>query len=74
MENPFKYGGIVRGPFFANRNQELNELVREMQNLSRVFLISLLFGSPIKGYVKRKNTSSRKRKMRAVFSIIFVKA
>lgn len=40
MENPFKFGGIVRGPFFADRNQELDELSREMINLSRIFLIS----------------------------------
>jgi len=40
MENPFKYGGIVRGPHFADRKEELGELVQEMENLSRVFLIS----------------------------------
>lgn len=40
MENPFKFGGIVRGPFFADRKQELDELSREMINLSRIFLIS----------------------------------
>lgn len=40
MENPFKYGGIVRGPYFADRTQELDELVREMANLNRVFLVS----------------------------------
>ena len=40
MENPFKYGGIVRGPYFADRREELTELTREMTNLSRVFLIS----------------------------------
>lgn len=40
MENPFKFGGIVRGPFFADRKQELDELFREMINLSRIFLIS----------------------------------
>jgi len=40
MENPFKYGGIVRGPHFADRKEELGELVQEMDNLSRVFLIS----------------------------------
>ena len=40
MENPFKYGGIVRGPYFADRKKELAELVQEMNNLSRVFLIS----------------------------------
>jgi len=40
MENPFKYGGIVRGPHFADRKKELAELVREMENLNRVFLVS----------------------------------
>jgi hypothetical protein len=40
MENPFKFGGIVRGPYFADRSQELDELSREMTNLSRIFLIS----------------------------------
>ena len=40
MENPFKYGGIVRGPYFADRVEELNGLVTEMTNLNLVFLIS----------------------------------
>lgn len=40
MENPFKFGGIVRGPYFADRSQEMDELSREMTNLSRIFLIS----------------------------------
>ena len=40
MENPFKYGGVVRGPYFADRRGEINELKREMGNLSRVFLVS----------------------------------
>jgi len=40
MENPFKYGAIVRGPYFADRTEELAELVGEMNNLTRVFLIS----------------------------------
>jgi uncharacterized protein len=40
MENPFKYGGIVRGPYFAGRNEEVKELTREMINANRVFLIS----------------------------------
>jgi len=40
MENPFKYGAIVRGPYFADRTEELAELVGEMKNLTRVFLIS----------------------------------
>ena len=40
MENPFKYGGIVRGPYFADRKSEMNELKREMVNLNHVFLVS----------------------------------
>ena len=40
MENPFKYGGIVRGPYFADRRNEIKELKREMLNLNRVFLVS----------------------------------
>ncbi len=40
MENPFKYGGIVRGSYFADRKNEINELQREMLNLSKVFLVS----------------------------------
>jgi len=40
LENPFKYGGVVRGPYFADRRNEMNELKREMVNLNRVFLVS----------------------------------
>lgn len=40
IENPFRYGGIVQGPYFADRRAELAELAREMENLNRVFLIS----------------------------------
>lgn len=40
IENPFKYGGVVRGPFFADRKAELSELAREMASLNRVFLVS----------------------------------
>jgi len=40
MRNPFKYGGIVTGPFFANRDEELETLKREIMNLNRVFLVS----------------------------------
>jgi hypothetical protein len=40
MENPFKYGGVVRGAYFADRKSEINELKREMENLNRVFLVS----------------------------------
>ncbi|BBO70931.1 ATPase [Desulfosarcina alkanivorans] len=40
MKNPFQYGGIVSGPYFADRSQELNTLLREMENNNRVFLVS----------------------------------
>jgi AAA+ ATPase superfamily predicted ATPase len=40
VENPFKYGGVVRGPYFADRRNEMNELKREMVNLNQVFLVS----------------------------------
>jgi hypothetical protein len=40
VENPFKYGGVVRGPHFADRRNEKIELKREMLNLNRVFLVS----------------------------------
>jgi hypothetical protein len=40
LENPFKYGGVVRGAYFADRRNEIKELKREMLNLSRVFLVS----------------------------------
>lgn len=40
MENPFKYGSIVRGPYFADRSEELTELQREMINATRVFLVA----------------------------------
>jgi hypothetical protein len=40
MENPFKYGGVVRGPYFADRRNEIKELKREMVNLNHVFLVS----------------------------------
>ncbi|MBW2706358.1 MAG: hypothetical protein JRD84_08610 [Deltaproteobacteria bacterium] len=40
MENPFKYGGVVRGPYFADRRSEMSEIKREMVNLNRVFFVS----------------------------------
>ena len=40
MENPFKYGGVVRGAYFADRKSETDEQKREMENLNRVFLVS----------------------------------
>ena len=40
MENPFRYGGIVLGPFFADRQDEMVELKKEIRNFNRVFLVS----------------------------------
>ena len=40
MKNPFQYGGIVSGPYFADRSDEIKELAREMENNNRVFLVS----------------------------------
>jgi hypothetical protein len=40
LENPFRYGGIVLGPYFADRQKEIKELKREVKNLSRIFLVS----------------------------------
>ena len=40
MRNPFKYGGVVTGPYFADRNEEIKALNREIENLNRVFLVS----------------------------------
>jgi len=40
LENPFKYGGVVRGSYFADRRSEIKELKREMVNLNQVFLVS----------------------------------
>ncbi len=40
MNNPFKYAGVVTGPYFANRREEISELLSEMKNLNRIFLLS----------------------------------
>ncbi len=40
MENPFRYGGIVLGPYFADRQDEIDELKKEIRNFNRVFLVS----------------------------------
>lgn len=40
MRNPFRYGGIVTGPYFADRTEEIKELQREIENINRIFLVS----------------------------------
>lgn len=40
MVNPFVYGEAVTGKSFANRERELRELIRDLMDCERVFLIS----------------------------------
>ena len=40
LENPFRYGGIVLGPHFADRQAEMEALKKEISNFSRIFLVS----------------------------------
>ena len=40
MQNPFKYGGVVGGDAFCNRQQELSELLRAMENSEKLFVYS----------------------------------
>ena len=40
MENPFRYGQIVRGEYFADREAELQTLEKEALSRGRVFLVS----------------------------------
>ncbi len=40
MKNPFRYGEAVLGENFADRKEELNELVRDLSDCERIFLIS----------------------------------
>lgn len=40
MENPFIYGAVVTGDKFANRKKEHAELVRDLTNYEKIFLIS----------------------------------
>lgn len=40
MRNPFRYGGIVSGAAFCNRQKELHELKRAMENGDKLFVYS----------------------------------
>ncbi len=40
MKNPFVYGEAVTGENFANRTEEIGELVRDLSSTERIFLIS----------------------------------
>ena len=40
MRNPFQYGGVVGGPAFCNRAQEIADLLRAAENGEKLFLYS----------------------------------
>ena len=40
MRNPFQYGGVVGGPAFCNRAQEIAELLRAAENAEKMFIYS----------------------------------
>ena len=40
MKNPFEYGGVVGGSAFCNRQKELTDLVRAMENSEKLFVYS----------------------------------
>ena len=40
MRNPFEYGGVVSGKAFCNREKELADLLRAMENAEKLFLFS----------------------------------
>ena len=40
MKNPFQYGSVVRGDDFCNRQKEIKELIRAMENSERLFVYS----------------------------------
>jgi hypothetical protein len=40
MRNPFQYGGVVRGDAFCNRREEVEDLLRAMENGEKLFVYS----------------------------------
>ncbi len=40
MKNPFQYGGVVSGDAFYNRKQEVENLLRTMENGEKLFVDS----------------------------------
>jgi AAA+ ATPase superfamily predicted ATPase len=40
MKNPFEYGGVVSGSAFCNREQEVADLLRAMENDEKLFVFS----------------------------------
>jgi uncharacterized protein len=39
-ENPFIFGEIIEEPYFVNRTNELNQLVRDLADGQKTFLLS----------------------------------
>jgi hypothetical protein len=40
MKNPFEYGGVVSGNAFCNREKEVADLLRAMENNEKLFVFS----------------------------------
>src|SRR2546427_9012224 len=40
MKNPFEYGGVVSGNAFCNRDKEVADLLRAMENAEKLFVFS----------------------------------
>jgi uncharacterized protein len=40
MRNPFQYGGVVGGPAFCNRTDEIAALLRAAENGEKLFIYS----------------------------------
>jgi len=40
MRNPFQHGGVVGGPAFRNRVQEIGDLLRAAENGEKLFIYS----------------------------------
>jgi len=40
LRNPFEYGGVVSGDAFCNRQKEVADLLRAMENAEKLFVFS----------------------------------
>ena len=40
MKNPFEYGGVVSGDAFCNRENEVADLLRAIENNEKLFVFS----------------------------------
>jgi hypothetical protein len=60
MKNPFQYGGVVRGDSFCNRREEVEDLLRAMENGEKLFVYSeSSIGFSKSGYRKHKVENSQ---------------